>query len=69
MAELVRSTGGVPDPQDEDRIGLDAVADQIGADDRQFAIASTDEPTAIRVLCEIFGRGDQLQGEALRPEG
>jgi hypothetical protein len=65
MAQLVRPAGGVPNPQDEDGIGFGAVADQVGANERELSAAIADATPSVGILRQVLGGGDQLQGKPL----
>jgi hypothetical protein len=59
----------VPNTKDEDHFLLHAIPDEIGANDRQFAMMASDGAATIRVLGKILGRRDQLQCETLGGKG
>jgi hypothetical protein len=51
----------VSNPQDEDDFVFGAIADQIGADERELSAAVSNTSTSIGVCRQVLGGGDQLQ--------
>src|SRR5260370_24537995 len=63
---LVSAPRTMSDAQDKDIIDLDAIDDQIGPDDREFAAALRKRPPTLRVVRETFGGRQWAFGHALR---
>jgi hypothetical protein len=56
----------MPNPQDEDIIAFEAIADQIGPEDRQFTVVPSDGPPVLGIIGEAFGSSQYAFAHALR---